>query len=47
MQTELMFMIQKRIAFAILAHVDAGKTTLGEWLLYRTRAVRTLGAERC
>lgn len=37
-------MIQKRIAFAILAHVDAGKTTLGEWLLYRTRAVRTLGS---
>ena len=27
----------------ILAHVDAGKTTLSEQLLYRTGAIRSLG----
>ena len=27
----------------ILAHVDAGKTTLSEQLLYRTGAIRALG----
>ena len=29
--------------FGILAHVDAGKTTLSEQLLYRTGAIRSLG----
>ncbi len=34
----------KKIVMAILAHVDAGKTTLGEYMLYRTRAIRTRGS---
>ena len=33
----------KKIVFGILAHVDAGKTTLSEALLYRSGAVRKLG----
>ncbi len=33
----------KRIAIGILAHVDAGKTTLSEALLYKTGMIRTLG----
>ena len=33
----------KRIVLGILAHVDAGKTTLSEGLLYRSGAIRTLG----
>ena len=33
----------KRIVAGILAHVDAGKTTLSEALLYRTGEIRKLG----
>lgn len=33
----------KQLVFGILAHVDAGKTTLSEALLYRTGAIRALG----
>ena len=33
----------KRICVGLLAHVDAGKTTLSEGLLYRSGAVRRLG----
>ena len=33
----------KKITTGILAHVDAGKTTLSEALLYETGAIRTLG----
>ena len=33
----------KRICIALLAHVDAGKTTLSEALLYRTGMLRRLG----
>ncbi len=33
----------KKIVFGILAHVDAGKTTLSEQMLYQTGAIRTLG----
>ena len=33
----------KKLVIGILAHVDAGKTTLSEALLYQTGAVRTLG----
>ena len=33
----------KQICIGILAHVDAGKTTLSEALLYRTGAIRRLG----
>ena len=36
--------IIKRAVVGILAHVDAGKTTLIEALLYRSGAVRTLGS---
>ena len=32
-----------RLVCGILAHVDSGKTTLSEALLYRTGAIRTLG----
>ena len=37
-------MTRKHIALAILAHVDAGKTTLGEYMLWRTGAVRGRGS---
>ena len=33
----------KRIVLGILAHVDAGKTTLSEGMLYSSGAIRTLG----
>ncbi len=33
----------KRLAIGILAHVDAGKTTLSEGLLYRSGALKKLG----
>ena len=33
----------KRLVFGILAHVDSGKTTLSESLLYCSGAIRTLG----
>ena len=33
----------KKITAGILAHVDAGKTTLSEALLYETGAIRKLG----
>ena len=33
----------KKLVIGILAHVDAGKTTLSEALLYRSGAVRKLG----
>ena len=33
----------KRLVLGILAHVDAGKTTLSEALLYRSGALRKLG----
>lgn len=36
-------MIVKRIAVGILAHVDAGKTTLSEGLLYESGMIRDLG----
>ena len=32
----------KQLVLGILAHVDAGKTTLSEALLYRTGAIRDL-----
>lgn len=35
--------MKKRITIGILAHVDAGKTTLGEALLYVSGRIRTLG----
>ena len=37
-------MTRKHIALAILAHVDAGKTTLGEYMLSSTGAVRSRGS---
>jgi len=33
----------KKIVAGIVAHVDAGKTTLSEALLYKTGALKTLG----
>ena len=33
----------KKLVMGILAHVDAGKTTLSEALLYETGQIRTLG----
>ena len=37
----------KRIVAGILAHVDAGKTTLSEALLYATGQVRKLRVSNC
>ena len=34
---------QKRLVVGILAHVDSGKTTLSEAMLYRAGAIRKLG----
>ena len=34
---------QKRLVVGILAHVDSGKTTLSEAMLYRSGAIRKLG----
>ena len=33
----------RRICIGILAHVDAGKTTLSEAVLYKTGSIRALG----
>ena len=33
----------KRLTIGMLAHVDAGKTTLSEAMLYRAGVVRRLG----
>ena len=38
-----MKLAMKNICIGILAHVDAGKTTLSEALLYRAGAIRRLG----
>ena len=38
-----MEMTQKRMTVGILAHVDAGKTTLAEGILYLTGEIRALG----
>ena len=35
--------IKKNICMGLLAHVDAGKTTLSESLLYLTGAIRKMG----
>lgn len=35
--------MKKKITIGILAHVDAGKTTLSEALLYVSGRIRTLG----
>lgn len=35
--------MQKHICTALLAHVDAGKTTLAEAILYLTGGIRKLG----
>ena len=34
---------EKQITMGILAHVDAGKTTLSEGILYTCKAIRKLG----
>lgn len=34
----------KKVTIGILAHVDAGKTTLSEGLLYQSGTLRKLGA---
>lgn len=34
----------KRLVVGLLAHVDSGKTTLAEGLLYRAGVLRKLGA---
>ncbi len=36
-------MMEKHLVFGILAHVDAGKTTLSEAILYKTGAIRKMG----
>ena len=35
--------MKKKLTIGILAHVDAGKTTLSEALLYLSGKIRTLG----
>ncbi|MBQ9922041.1 MAG: hypothetical protein IJO52_07630, partial [Clostridia bacterium] len=35
--------MSKKLTIGILAHVDAGKTTLSEALLYFSGKIRTLG----
>ena len=35
--------IKKNICMGLLAHVDAGKTTLSESILYQSGAIRNLG----
>ena len=35
--------LMKKLVIGILAHVDAGKTTLAESLLYQTGSIRSLG----
>ena len=35
--------VKKQICTALLAHVDAGKTTLSEALLYETGAIGKMG----
>ena len=37
-------MPDKNIVLGILAHVDAGKTTLSEAILYKTGAIRKMGS---
>lgn len=37
-------MTNNHITIGILAHVDAGKTTLSEAMLYSTGQIRSLGA---
>ena len=34
---------KKRICMGLLAHVDAGKTTFSEQLLYHTHSIQKLG----
>ena len=36
-------MDKKKVTVGILAHVDAGKTTLIESMLYQSHQIRTLG----
>lgn len=36
--------MKKRLTTGVLAHVDAGKTTLSEALLFKANAIRTLGS---
>lgn len=36
--------LMKKVTIGILAHVDAGKTTLSEGLLYQSGTLRKLGA---
>lgn len=38
-------MTNNHITIGILAHVDAGKTTLSEAMLYSTGQIRSLGRE--
>ena len=38
-----MEMTQKRMTVGLLAHVDAGKTTLAEGILYLTGSIRAFG----
>ena len=35
--------VMKRLVVGVLAHVDSGKTTLSEALLYRAGSIRKLG----
>ena len=35
--------MNRHLVLGILAHVDAGKTTLSEAMLYRTGSIRSLG----